>query len=89
MTTTTRAPRPQNARAADCGSGAGADFGPAFDEALDRLADLARLLGQVRAVHRPYRRLRWAGCHCAGCGQPHPCPTLRAADLHPTAPAPR
>lgn len=57
---------------------AGADLGPAFDEALDRLADLARLLGQVRAMHRPYRRVRWSRCRCAGCGQPYPCPTLRA-----------
>ena len=78
MTTSTRH------RGALSGEG---DLGPAFDEALDRLADLARLLGQVRAVHPPYRRLRWARCRCAGCGQPHPCPTLRAADPHPTAPA--
>jgi hypothetical protein len=56
------------------------DLGSAFDEALDHLADLARRLGQVRAV--PYRRSRWAQPRCGGCGLPHPCPTLRAADPH-------
>jgi hypothetical protein len=58
------------------------DLESAFDEALDHLADLALLLGRVRAVHRPYRRVRWARQRCGGCGQPHPCPTLRAADPH-------
>ena len=74
MNAATRPSRALTAQHADV------DFGPAFDEALDHLADLARLLGQVRAVHRPYRRGRWARCRCGGCGRPHPCPTLRAAD---------
>lgn len=58
------------------------DLELAFDEALDYLTDLARPLGRVRAVHRPYRRVRWARRRCGGCGQPHPCATLRAADPH-------
>jgi hypothetical protein len=74
MNATTRPRRVLTAQPADV------DLGLAFDEALDHLADLARLLGQVRDVHRPYRRLRWARRRCGGCGQPHPCPTLRAAD---------
>lgn len=76
MNATTRPRRRLTASAADV------EFGPAFDEALDHLADLARLLGQVRALHRPYRRVRWARPRCRGCGQPYPCPTLRAADPH-------
>ncbi|MGB8650763.1 MAG: hypothetical protein WCD35_08890 [Mycobacteriales bacterium] len=55
------------------------DLGPAFDEAVERLADLARRIGNVRAVHRPVRgRLTWIRPRCAGCGREHPCPTLRA-----------
>jgi hypothetical protein len=76
MNATTRPRRILTAEAVDV------DLGPAFDEALDHLAELARLLGRVRAVHRPYRRVRWARRRCGGCGQPHPCPTLRAADPH-------
>ncbi|MCW2598457.1 MAG: hypothetical protein JWM02_286 [Frankiales bacterium] len=74
MNAPTRARRLLSAQPADV------DLGPAFDEALERLADLAHRLGQVRAVHRPYRRLRWTRSRCNGCGQPYPCATLRAAN---------
>ena len=53
---------------------------PALDEALERISDLAARLWAVRAAHRPvavgWRRRE---TRCAGCGQPVPCPTLRAA----------
>ena len=52
-----------------------------LDEALEHISDLAERLWAVRRVHRAVasrsllgaRRLR-----CGGCGQPAPCPTLRA-----------
>lgn len=61
---------------------AASDLAAAFDEAIDRLTDLARCLAGVRAVHRPRpRRLGgWAPRRCC-CGQRFPCPTLLAAGL--------
>ncbi len=53
---------------------------PALDEALERISDLATRLWAVREAHRPvtvgWRRRTG---RCAGCGQPSPCPTRRAA----------
>lgn len=50
-----------------------------LDEALDRISDLSARLWAVRSAHRPVvaGRLRRTVV-CSGCGQPAPCPTLRA-----------
>lgn len=60
-------------------TGRGPASDPALEDALERISDLAARLWAVRQAHRPavtgwLRR----GCRCAGCGQPVPCPTLRA-----------
>jgi len=53
---------------------------PALDEALERISELSARLWAVRSAHRPvvvgWRRRE---TRCAGCGQPLPCATLRAA----------
>ena len=53
---------------------------PALDEALERISELSARLWAVRSAHRPvvvgWRRRE---TRCAGCGQPVPCATLRAA----------
>jgi hypothetical protein len=57
------------------------DLARAYDEALEQLTLLAHALGRVTATHRPYQRFRWTREHCSGCGQAHPCRTLRDAAL--------
>ena len=53
---------------------------PALDEALERISDLAGRLWAVRSAHRPVPAgWRRSSLRCAGCGQPAPCATLRAA----------
>ena len=53
---------------------------PALDEALERISDLAARLWAVRSAHRPVAvGWRRSSLRCSGCGQPAPCPTLRAA----------
>jgi hypothetical protein len=53
---------------------------PALDEALERISDLAGRLWAVRSAHRPVAAgWRRSSLRCAGCGQPAPCATLRAA----------
>lgn len=54
----------------------------AFDEAVLRVGELAARLWEVRRAHRPVvvrTLLGRARLRCAGCRQPCPCPTLRAA----------
>jgi hypothetical protein len=67
-TPTTSAPGP-----ADAGD-------PALDEALERISELSARLWAVRSAHRPVAAgWRRRETRCAGCGQPVPCATLRAA----------
>ena len=78
MTVRTLAPRP-SAPAASA-----ADL--ALDEALEHISDLSERLWAVRRTHAPVRTRSLLGgerVRCGGCGQPSPCPTLRAADPSP------
>ena len=54
------------------------------DQALERIAELSSRLWDVRRQHQPEHervpRWRRPGARCAGCGQPFPCATARAAD---------
>ena len=71
-----RPPDPPPASAAD----------RALDEALEHISDLAERLWAVRRTHAPVRTRTLLGgerVRCGGCGQPSPCPTLRAADPAP------
>lgn len=54
----------------------------ALEEAVQRVGELAGRLWAVRRAHRPVLVRGLLGPHrlrCAGCRQPSPCPTLRAA----------
>lgn len=59
------------------------DAGPegldtALEDALARVRELSIRLWAVREAHRPGRGLL-GRTRCWTCGQPYPCPTLRAA----------
>lgn len=51
---------------------------PAFDEALDRIAQLSARLHAVDDLHTA-RRTLLGGHVCRACGRPAPCPTAQVS----------